>query len=179
MLRLKFPEVELYNEETEEFFTIPPQTLELEHSLSAISIWESIWKKPFFDERTPKTSEELIDYVRCMTLNEVDDRLYEYLPASAFKAIDEYMNDSMTATTFRKTPGGPSGQIVTSELIYYWMTVANIPFNCDKWHLNRLLTLIQVCNIKNAPAKKMGKNELRQQNAAINAARRARLHTKG
>lgn len=179
MLRLKFPEVELYNEETEEFFTIPPQILELEHSLSAVSKWESKWKKSFFDERNPKTNEEVIDYIRCMTLNEVDDRVYDYLPPSAMNAIDDYMNDSMTATTFRQSNGRPGRNIITSEIIYYWMTAANIPFECDKWHLNRLLTLIQVCNIKNAPAKKMGKNELRQQNAALNAARRARLHTKG
>lgn len=179
MLRIKLPEIELFDEVKEEFTNIKSQTIEIEHSLSAIAKWESRWKKPFFS-REEKTEKESIEYIRCMTLNDVeDDRVYRYLPSVVFEKIVEYMSDDMTATTFSDFQVSPRREIITSEIIYYWMTVSNIPFECDKWHINRLLALIRVCNIKNTPPKKMSRREVRQQNAELNAIRRARLHTKG
>lgn len=180
MLRIKLPEIELFDDLIQEFSTIPPQIIELEHSLSAVAKWESKWKKPFFSFRDKKTEKESIDYIRCMTLNAVeDDRVYDYLPVVVFEKISKYMTDEMTATTFSDTPGGPRREIITSEIIYYWMAVSNIPFECDKWHINRLLALIRVCNLKNTPPKKMSRREVRRQNAELNAIRRAQLNTKG
>ena len=35
-----------------------------------------------------------------------------------------------------------------SELIYWYMSQLGIPFECDKWNLNRLLTLIRLAAAK-------------------------------
>ena len=179
MLRIVVSEGEWFNEKTQEFTTIKEQTLQLEHSLVSLSKWESKWHKPFLGEGE-KSFDEIIDYIRCMTLNQnIDPRVYSNLSKENVKEINDYIGDSMTATTFSDGRKGHSQEIVTSELIYYWMIALNIPFECQKWHLNRLLTLIRVCNIKNTPPKKMSRSEIMSRNAALNAARRKQLNSKG
>ena len=180
MLEITVPETELWDEARQEFISIDRTTLKLEHSLVSLSKWESKWLKPFL-VKDAKTNEEMYDYIRCMCLNKaVDPKVFNALTADNINAINSYINNPMTATTFganKKT--GISRETVTSELIYYWMIALNIPFECQKWHLNRLLTLIRVFNEKNQPKKKMSKQELYRQHAAINAANRKRFHSKG
>lgn len=179
MLKVTIPEFEMFNEETSEFVSCKKQDLCLEHSLVSISKWESKWKKPFMGKEA-KTSEETIDYIRCMTITKnVDPNCYLGIPISILKEINAYIDDSMTATWFREQKGRPNREIITSELIYYWMIAYTIPFECQKWHLNRLLTLIRICSIKNAPAKKMSKSEVLANNRKLNAARRSKAHSRG
>lgn len=180
MLVLDIPERELYDEAANEFHSVKPITLRLEHSLVSISKWESKWKKPFID-KVGHTEEELIDYVRCMTLNQnVDPFVYSVLNTDDLKKIEEYIGDSMTATTFSNVGSQSSArEKVTSELIYFWMVSYNVPFECQKWHLSRLITLLRICSVKNSPQKKMSKRAILQQNAALNAARRKKYKTKG
>ena len=181
MLEITIPAVEAYDEINNEFVTvINEQTLRLEHSLVSLSKWESKWRKPFLTQ-TPKTLEETIDYVKCMTITQnVDPMVFNYLNTSHINQINEYIENPMTATTFSKEQGGKANrEQITSELIYYWMISLNIPVEFQKWHLNRLLTLIKVCSIKNQPPKKMSRNEILSRNAALNAQRRQQLNTKG
>ena len=180
MLEITIPAMEAWDERTEKFVYTKEVTLRLEHSLVSLSKWESKWKKPFLTKHT-KTLEETIDYVKCMTLTQnVDPMVYHFLSDSNIKQINDYIESPMTATTFPQEKSGKSnGEQTTAELIYYWMIALNIPFECQKWHLNRLLTLIKVCSIKNQPPKKMSKNDIRSRNAALNAARRKKLNTKG
>ncbi len=181
-LTIVIPSRELYDEKKNEFFYINGATLRLEHSLVSISKWESKWKKPFISSED-KTMEETIDYVKCMTLTQnVDDSVYRGLTNSNLKQINEYISDSMTATWFSEESKrkGRSNRIVTSELIYCWMIALNIPVEFEKWHLNRLITLIQVCNEENnTDHKKMSKREILNRNRSINEARKAAMRTKG
>jgi hypothetical protein len=174
------PEFEAFDEEANEFVSCKQQDLCLEHSLVSISKWESKWKKPFISKEQ-KTTEQTIDYVRCMTITKnVDPNCYLGIPMSVLKEINSYIDDSMTATWFTEHKGRPSREVITSELIYYWMVAYNIPFECQKWHLNRLLTLIRICSIKNNPSKKkMSKSEIMARNKQLNAARRAKSHSRG
>jgi hypothetical protein len=181
MLEITIPAVEAYDEVNNEFITvINEQTLRLEHSLVSLAKWESKWRKPFLSQKQ-RTLEETIDYVKCMTITQnVDPMVYQCLNNSHIKQINDYIENPMTATTFVKEQGGKSnGERVTAELIYYWMISLNIPVEFQKWHLNRLLTLIKVCSIKNQPPKKMSRNEILSRNAALNAQRRQQLNTKG
>lgn len=180
MLTIIIPETEEYDPVTNSFVIRKKEVLSLEHSLVSLSKWESKWKKPFLSE-TDKTPEETLDYIRCMTITQnVDPSVYRRLTIPVIKKINEYIADPMTATTFSEDPNQKKNrEIVTSELIYYWMVALQIPFECQKWHLNRLITLIRVCNIKNAPPKNMSKGEIYRQNAALNAARRKMHGTKG
>lgn len=179
MLTIVIPETEEFDPKTGSFYIRKKETLSLEHSLVSLSKWESKWKKPFLSEEE-KTHEETIDYIRCMTINNVDPSVYRRLTPSVIQKINEYISDPMTATIIKEDPGrGRSREIVTSELIYYWMVALQIPFECQKWHLNRLIMLIRVCKIKNAPPKKMSKGEIYRQNAALNAARRQMHGTRG
>lgn len=181
MLRLKIPlSSEGWDEEKQEFVEPKVQILQLEHSLVSLSKWESKWCKPFLSKNA-KTHEETMDYIKCMTVsNNVDPEVYEHLTQANIKEINDYIGAPMTATYFSEDKRSKGKQeVVTSELIYYWMIALNIPFECQKWHLNRLLTLVRVCNIKNAPPKKMSKREVMSRNAALNAARRKQLNTKG
>lgn len=164
----------------EEFIQAKTITLQLEHSLVSLSKWESKWCKPFL-MNSGLTDEESLDYIKCMTITKnVDPSVYLHLTKENVEAVIDYINAPMTATTFPKDPNGKTNkEIVTAELVYYWMISYNIPFECQKWHLNRLLTLIRVCGVKNAPPKKMSKGEIMRNNAALNAARRAKLHSKG
>jgi len=180
MLQITIPAVELWDERKQEFVITKEQTLQLEHSLVSISKWESKWCKPFLSKQE-KTSEETLDYIKCMTITQnVDPEVYNYLTIGNINEINEYIEAPMTATYFSdEKTNKTSREQVTAELIYYWMIAFNIPFECQKWHLNRLLTLIKVCNIKNQPPKKRSKKEIMSRNAALNAARRKRLNTSG
>ena len=180
MLEITIPEVEQWDEVNQEFITSKEQVLRLEHSLVSLSKWESKWNKPFLDKKE-KTREETIDYIKCMTLTQnVDPNTYNLLTKENIIEINKYISSPMTATTFREDPNKKgSREIITSEIIYYWMISLNIPFECQKWHLNRLLTLIKVCSIKQQPPKKMSKRDVMSRNAALNAARRKQLNSKG
>lgn len=183
MLKITIPEIQLFDERTSEIITIKEQTLALEHSLVSLSKWESKWCKPFLTD-DPKTQEESNDYIRCMTLTQnVDPTLYNYIPSTIVKEINEYIAKSQTATTFSEDISAPKKprrkEIVTSEVIYFWMIQYNIPSEYQKWHLSRLLALIRVCQIKTQQPKKMSKGEIMRRNKSLNAARRAKLHTKG
>ena len=180
MLQIKIPGADGWDERTEQFITLPDTTIVLEHSLISISKWESKWHMPFLgkDEKTP---EQISDYIKCMTITpNVKEEVYDRITRDQVESIMAYINDPMTATTISQREGRRvSREIVTSELIYYWMVALEIPFECQKWHINRLMMLIQICNIKNQPDKKMSKRSAMQQNAALNAARRQRAHSRG
>lgn len=179
MLTITTPSIELFDDTKGEFITIKPQTINLEHSLVSISKWESKWNKSFLN-KDEKTIEETIDYVKCMTISQnINDTSYDHLTANNLKEVQEYLAADMTAT---KLPGNNKSinrEIITAEIIYYWMIVLNIPFECQKWHLNRLLMLINVCNLKNTPPKKMSASEMASRNASINASRRNTLESRG
>lgn len=180
MLLITVPGAEYWDGEHQSFVYSKEQTLQLEHSLVSLSKWESKWQKAFLSKKE-KTLEETIDYVRCMTITKnVDPEAYSRLSNENIDEINDYISSPMTATFFSdEKEGSVNRQIVTSELIYYWMIALNIPFECQKWHLNRLLTLIRVCNNMNQPPKKRSKGDLLRRNAELNAARRKKLNTKG
>lgn len=181
MLRITIPAGEAFNEQTSEFISIKEQVLSLEHSLVSISKWESKWCKPFLGKE-PKTRVEMIDYIRCMTLTQnVDPNVYDFINSDNIEQISKYIEAPMTATWFneKETKGKHNNEVITSEIIYYWMVSFNIPVEFQKWHLNRLLTLIKVCSLKNEPQKKMSKREILDRNKAINKARRESMHTSG
>ena len=180
MLQVVIPGKEFYDEKSQEFRTTKDETLQLEHSLISISKWEAAWYKPFL-EKDPKTDEEIIDYVRCMTINNnVSPEVYHNITSDIFNQISEYINASMTATWFTEAQNKKHNrEVITSELVYYWMISQNIPMECQKWHFNRLLTLIRICSLKNAPPKKMSKREAMSRQRALNASRRARLNSSG
>lgn len=180
MLEITIPATELYDEKNQEFINVKEQTLRLEHSLVSLAKWESKWNKPFLS-KVPKTAEETIDYIKCMTLTQnVDPIVYTFISNENIMKINNYIDSPMTATTFTEDPNSkPNREQITAELIYYWMIALEIPFECQKWHLNRLLTLVRICNIKNQPAKKMSKQDVMARNAALNAARRKQLNSKG
>lgn len=180
MLTIVIPETEEFDPITSTFTVYKREVLNLEHSLVSLSKWESKWKKPFLTDKE-KTPEETIDYIRCMTVNNnVDPSVYGRLSMKAVQQINDYISDPMTATTFSEDKNQKKNrEVVTAELIYYWMVALQIPFECQKWHLNRLITLIRVCNIKNEPPKKMSKADIYRQNAALNAARRRMHGSKG
>jgi len=180
MLQITIPAVELWDEQKQEFVTTKEQTLSLEHSLVSLSKWESKWCKPFLTKQE-KTFEETLDYIKCMTITQnVDPEVYNHLTNENIDEVNRYIEAPMTATYFLDEKNSKtSREQVTAELIYYWMIALNIPFECQKWHLSRLLTLIKVCNIKNQPPKKRSKKEIMSRNAALNAARRKQLNTKG
>lgn len=180
MLKIIVSATEYFDEINEEFINKKEQTLQLEHSLVSLSKWESKWNKAFLGKQE-KTDEEILDYVRCMTLTQnVDPEVYSRLSAENYAAINAYIEAPMTATCFfDEKKGQRSKETVTSELIYYWMISYNIPVEFQKWHLNRLLTLIRVCNVKNTPPKKRSQREIMKRQAAINAANRKRFNSKG
>ena len=173
--------MEIYDEEHNRFINIKEQKLVLEHSLVSISKWESKWKKPFIHQ-TELSMEELRDYVRCMTLTQnVNPNVYSALTAPMLNDIVAYMNEQQTATWFSNSTDNKqkNGEVITSELVYYWMTAANIPKECEKWHFSRLMTLIRIAGEKNQPPKKMKKNDIYKQNHALNAMRRAKMKSRG
>lgn len=185
MLKIDRVIEESYDEETNMFVPERRVSFTLEHSLISISKWESKWHKPFLDT-TEKTQEEMEDYVRCMCVTQnVDPEMFKDLPNSIIKEIYDYIGDPMSATTFhdyRKVGKGQSSkETVTSELIYYWMAAYQLDWSCEKWHLNRLLNLVKICNIKNEDPKKnkMSRREILERNSKLNAERRKLLNSKG
>ena len=180
MLQIKIPSTEAWDENKEEFVqTSHEQVLQLEHSLVSISKWEAKWCKPFLTKED-KTYEETLDYIKCMTITQnVKDETYNRLTKSNIDEINNYISESRTATTFSDNKSGTNREIITSELIYYWMISLNIPMECQKWHINRLLTLIRVCNVKNTSPKKMNKREIASRYASLNAARRKQFNSRG
>jgi hypothetical protein len=180
MLTIVVPGPEMYDEKATEFVTEGDFTLELEHSLVSLSKWESNHEIPFLD-KTEKTSEQVLDYIRCMTLTpKVPEEIFSRLSDGNLEAINTYLDAKMTATWFNEPPGAPqSREVITAELIYYWMVTFNIPFECQYWHINRLFTLIRVCNIKSAKPRKMTRAEIGARNRELNARRKAQLGTTG
>ena len=170
-----------FDEVKGEFVDLDVVTLRLEHSLVSVSKWESKWEIPFLskDEKS-KTKEQVLDYIVMMNLDEeFPEGVLDRLQDDHINQINDYINAKMTATTIRDDAKKPSLEVITSEVIYYWMTAMNIPFECQHWHLARLLTLIQVINAKNAPKKKMSQAEMLAERNRINAERRAATGSKG
>lgn len=181
MLQITIPGTEFFDEAAGQFIITKDTMLTLEHSLVSLSKWEAKWQIPFLTNK-PKTIEQSLDYIRCMTIrpDPIDQNVYRGITQKQIEEIYAYIDNPMTATTFSQNPNEkPNRQIVTAEIIYYWMVSLQIPFECQKWHLNRLLTLIRVINIKNAPSKKMSKRDLMNRNRSLNAARRAKSGSRG
>ena len=152
----------------------------LYNTLISISKWEAKWHVAFLDDKVEKTNEMMIDYIRCMTISQnIDPDIYNYIPPDVIKEINDYIDNPMTATWFTDSGNGRKGEVITSEIVYYWMIAQNIPPEYDKWHFNRLMTLIRVCSEKNQPAKKMSKRDILSQNKALNAARRKASGSRG
>jgi len=180
MLSIVVNATEVFDETTQEFTTQGGIELQLEHSLLSLSKWESKYEKPFLG-KTEKSRKEILDYICYMLLtpNPPGDFL-ENLSQENFNEINNYLDRKMTATWFSEQPGAPrSSEVITSELIYYWMTVFHIPFECETWHLNRLFTLIRICNVKQSKPQKMSRAEIAKRNRELNAQRRAQLGTSG
>ena len=180
MLTLLVVGDEYYNEATQEFNTFDDVVLELEHSLVSLSKWESIHNKPFLSEK-PKTSEEIMSYISCMILSPIfPGGILDRLSSANVESVNDYIESKQTATTFGDMPSRKGrGEVITSELIYYWMVAFTIPFECETWHLNRLFALIRICNIKNQPAKKLSKSEIARRNRELNERRKAEFGTTG
>lgn len=180
MLEIVIPDTELFDESTMEFRQVKSTVLRLEHSLVSVSKWEAKWKIPFLT-KDRKTVEQTIDYIRCMTINQksVNPETYRALTNEHINMVNEYISTDQTATTFNDANNPVSREIITSEVIYFWMSQYNIPMECQKWHLSRLLTLLRIAGIKNSPEKKMPRNAIYSRNRALNAARRKAHRTKG
>lgn len=181
MLEIKVQEKELFDNKTGEFITIPAMDLKLEHSLISLFRWEGKWKKPFLHLESP-TQEEMVDYICCMSMDKpIDRNVVLSLPAEDFLKIKEYISDSHTATTIvDRTPQKRKSkkEIITAELIYYYMIYYGIPSGYDKWHLNRLLTLLRICSIKGGTTnQEMSMEEIFAQNNRLNSARRAAMNS--
>lgn len=186
MLTIVVPGNEFWNDKTEQFEYTDDTTLMLEHSLIAISKWEAKWHKPFIGKtkQDTKTDEETLDYIKCMTLNKnVDPKVYLALTDENIDDIQRYIRDPMTATKINDGKGKSSKQFITSELIYYWMIAYNIPKECEKWHIERLLTLIRICNVEsnkhNKKNNKVNERTTLDKMAALNEKRRAELNSRG
>lgn len=171
---------ELFDQRINRFLTVKGRKLSFEHSLLSISKWEAIWHKPYLSA-DKKTEEETFSYLECMCLDkDVNPLLFRSIDHVSMKKIVDYIDNPMTATTFREDKKNNKREIITNEIVYYWMTELNIPFDpCQKWHFNHLMTLIRVASLKKTPPKKMGKKEWASQRAALNAQRRAKYHTSG
>jgi hypothetical protein len=180
VLIITVPGIELYDEIREEFTTAEGFVLELEHSLVSLSKWESIFEKPFLSKEE-KTDAEVMAYIRAMVVTpDVPQEVFSRFSQGTYEQINKYIDAKMSATWFNEKNSGPKNrEIITAELIYYWMISFQIPMECQHWHLNRLFTLIRIFNVKNAPQKKMSKSEIAARNRELNAQRRAQYGTTG
>jgi hypothetical protein len=171
---------EAFNEHSQEFVSSKVYPLDLEHSLVSLAKWESKWEKPFLSE-TPKTAEETLWYITAMTLTpDVPDEIYHMLSNDNLHAVNDYINAKMTATWFAKKPNKSSSrEVITAELVYFWLITLDIPFECQHWHLNRLLTLVQVCNEKNKKPNAVGPKEAAARRGSLNAERKAKSNSQG
>lgn len=178
-ITISIPEWESFDSDKGEFKLHPGKDVQFEHSLLSLSKWESKWHKPFLGD-SKKSREEIADYIRCMCMTQsVDPAYFDAMTRDQHQQLQDYINDPMTATWF-SSKGQESRDTITSEIIYYWMIAQNVPFDpCQKWHLNRLLTLIRVCGEKNNPPKKMSKRDMLEQRNALNAQRKAKYKTTG
>ena len=179
MLYVNVKAFEMYDESADVFYNIEDTYLEMEHSLEAISKWESKYEKPFFNNEF--TNDEFLYYIKCMTINTVPEIVFSGLTDNNIKKINTYITTKHTATVVNKRiqNSNNSGEMVTSELIYYWMVALQIPFECERWNINRLMTLIDICNVKNEPSQKMSNKDVMSQNRQLNAMRRAKYNSKG
>lgn len=180
MLKITIPEVILYDEDNNLFTTLNSYTLQLEHSLISVSKWESKWCKPFLS-KTPMNRTETIDYIRCMNISQnANDIKYQFIPEESLNLIKDYIEAPMSATVLANdkekvlNPGA-----ITSELIYSWMVILTIPFECQKWHLNRLITFINLCQQNSKPKPKRKPGDILRSNAELNAKRLKELNTTG
>lgn len=180
MLTITVGGTESFDEKTDSFVIVDGTQLQLEHSLVSLSKWEQIFEKPFLGKES-KLPEEVLEYVKCMIITpNIAPELFLKLNEKNFTEINDYIEAKKTATWFQDAPGAPrTREVITSELIYYWMTVFNIPFECETWHLNRLFTLIRVCNIKQAKPKKMTRAEQAARNRELNEQRKKQIGSKG
>lgn len=180
MLTINVTMEEGFNDETQKFVDLVVFPIDLEHSLLSLSKWESFWEKPFLATED-KTPEETLWYIKAMTLTpNVPPEVYNKLSVRNFNEINDYIGAKMTATWFSEDPNKPPGrEIITAEVIYYWMTAYSIPIECENWHLSRLITLVRVCNQKNATPKKMNRREVAQKQRELNAARKQQMGTRG
>ena len=180
MLKIIIPKTEYYDEEAETFEVVEDFELELEHSLISLSKWESKFQKPFLGPGE-KSSREILGYIEAMIITPIYPLdVFDRLTQENLTQINEYIESSESATTFGSMPERKGrGEIITSELIYYWMVAFTIPFECESWHLNRLFALIRICNIKNSKPKKMSRGEIARRNSELNAQRRAQYNTSG
>lgn len=181
MLEIEIPGETIYDDEKEQFVEVSKTVkLTLEHSLISLSKWEAKYERPFLGDKN-QTVEETLDYIKFMTVTRnVDDSVYDRLTRENSVAIANYIAASNTATTFNSFDEKPSSrEVITSEIIYYWMVALSIPFECEKWHINRLLTLIRVINEKNKPEKKIDRQTLLARQRELNEARKKKLNTKG
>jgi hypothetical protein len=180
MLTLIIPGNEFWDEAANEFLTRGDIVLELEHSLVSLSKWESKFEKPFLGDQE-KTTEEILEYIKIMIVTpNLPPDIFSKLTQNNISDINNYIDSKQSATTFGNMPKATGRkEIVTSELIYYWMVAFNIPFECESWHLNRLFSLIRICNVKQSKPGKQDKHAIAQRNRELNEQRRAQLGTAG
>lgn len=178
-IQIHIPKREIYDEEKEMFIDVNEYNLTLEHSLLSISKWESKWHVPYITKKE-KTSEQVLDYIRCMNTGKpIPEEVYNYIPGEELDKIVKYINDPMTATTVKTRNNEQNREILTSEVIYYYMFECNIPKECERWHINRLMTLIGVFGVKRDTGTKLSRSEAIARNKMINERNKAKYHTRG
>lgn len=181
MLELHISETELWDPVSEKFLLVKEQSLPLEHSLLSISKWEEKWHKPMPLINNERLSgDEFLDYVRCMTISRNPDPLvYRCITAREVEAIMAYINDPHTATWFgNEKSGGNDKRPLTTELIYHLMFAFGVSKECEKWHLNRLMTQLRVEYEESKPSKKKTPAEIAERHRMLNAKRRAEARAK-
>lgn len=177
MFKVTIREQKIFDEETSTFYDIQETTIRMEHSLLAVAKWESKWKVPFLSETRKQTPEEILDYIRCMCIDDIDPVILKGLSRKNIAQITEYMEDTATASWVNNSvnKGQKNKKVVTSELIYYYMSALNIPFECESWNIKRLIMLIEIASIEQQPPKKMPKGDMIAKRNSLNQARLAKM----